>query len=456
VTANRTLPRLTALAPEDAAWTGFELDGKVFALPYRCVEQVLPARPVTKLPFAPPAVEGVASISGDVVPVLALRALLSPGQSPPARRSPDFIVIRVAGRRFVLRVDRVLFIADPLASAAPPAETADSVVEAVADWSGLPVTCLASDRLGIDALQPLSPPRGAAGPTADYRTAPAETDAAEAGAVLAVHAGGVSYGLRAAAVVELLEEVALTRLPLVPAALLGIAVLRGNPLLTFSLAGLLGRDAVTAPGAYVVANLGGSRFVLAVDAIDGLRRSSASPGDPSGASAAPVIVDLKTLIAPQWLVLTAAMSGTVAPAPIADRHRQRFLCVSLGSRFCALPLASVERILPPRAPIRLPAGALAGVDGAVEFDGRVIPVTDGWRWLSLQDGGPVAAHIVLHQDGERRVLAVNAVQRIVTIAREDILTTADQDQRIAGFGRANGRTVAILSTAALISTGGPA
>jgi len=456
VTASPTLPRLAALAPEDAAWTGFELDGEIFALPYRCVEQVLPARPVAKLPFAPAAVEGVASISGDVVPVLALRALLSPGQSPPARRSPDFIVIRVSGRRFVLRVDRVLFIADPLSTAAPPAETADSAVEAVADWSGLPVTCLAGDRLGIDALQPLSPVSGASGPTADYRTASADIDTAQAEAVLAVRAGGVFYGLRAAAVVELIEAAALTRLPFVPAALLGVAVLRGTPLLTFSLARLLGRDAVAAPGGYVVVGLGGSRLVLAVDAIDGLRRSSASHGDPSGASAAPVILDLAALIAPQWLVLTAALSGTVTPPPAADRNRQRFLCVSLGSRFCALPLAAVERILPPRAPIRLPAGALAGVDGAVEFDGRVIPVTDGWRWLSSQDGGPVAAHIVLHQDGERRVLAVNAVQRIVTIAREDILTTADQDHRIAGFGRANGRTVAILSTAALISRGGPA
>jgi chemotaxis signal transduction protein len=447
------LPRPDAPAPEDSAWTGFELDGEIFALPHRCIEQVLPARPVTKLPFAPASVEGVASISGDVVPVLSLRALLSPDRLPPVRLNPDFIVIQVSGRRFVLRVDRVLFVANPLPDAVPSPTPAHPAVEAVAEWSGLPVTCLASDRLGIALLQPLAPPRGALGPVADYRTMTAGVAAATAERILEVNVDGAPYGLRAASVVELLEDIALTRLPLVPAVLLGVTVLRGNPLLTFSLARLLGGEAGLEPRRYVVVGVGASRFVLAVDSVGRLRRVSA---DQMVTSATPTILDLATVIPSKWLALTRPASGIAAAAPVAEKIRQRFLCVSLGAKFCALPLAAVERILPPRAPIRLPAGALAGVDGAIEFAGRVIPLTEGWRWLSLHDGGPVAAHIVLQQDGDRRVLAVNAVQRIVTIAREDIVSTGNQDLRIAGFGRANGRSVSILSTAALLSRGAPA
>ena len=127
--------------------------------------------------------------------------------------------------------------------------------------------------------------------------------------------------------------------------------------------------------------------------------------------------------------------------------------MSLGERSCALSLAAVERILPPRPPIRLPAGAPPGIDGAIEFGGRIIPVTEGWRWLSVRAGGAIGAFIVLQRDGERRVLAVDAVQRIVTIARDDILPTGDHDPRIAGLGKAGGRSLEILSTDALMAGG---
>jgi purine-binding chemotaxis protein CheW len=420
-----------ASLPEGGAWTGFELDGDVFALPYRSVELVLLATPVTRLPFAPAGVEGVASIAGEIIPVLSLRELLSPGRPPSARLGSDFVVARLAGRRFALRADRVLFVADALSGAA--------------EWRGRPVTCLAGESLGLATLQPFLPPNGAPGPIADSRATTVETVAGAGETILAVSAGGRSYGLRAASVVELIEDIAITRLPLVPAVLSGIAVLRGDPLLTFSLARLLGSESDAAPGGYVVVGLGKSRFVVAVDAIGGLQRSAAGAFD---------ILDLATLIAPEFITLAAAMARTLAPAPVADTSRQRFLCVSLGDRFCALPLTAVERILAPRAAIRLPSGAAAGVDGAIEFAGRVIPITDGWRWLSLRDGGLVTAHVVLRRDGERRVLAVNGVQRIVTIAQDDILPTGNQDRRIAGLGRAGGRSLAILSTEALMARGG--
>jgi len=416
------------------AWTGFELDGEVFALPYRSVERVLPATPVTALPFAPAGIEGVASISGDIVPVLALRVLLAADRSQPVQPGSQFLVIRVSGRRFALRVDRVLFVAAALSG------------EGVADWRGRRVTCLAIERLGLASLKPFLPPVGAPGLVADSRATVVHDAAPPGEMVLTVNAAGASYGLPAASIVELLEDAVITKLPLAPPFLTGVAILRRQPVLVFSLARLLGSEPAAAPGGHVVVAIGKSRFVLAVDAIGGLQRVDQSAGGPN-----PIRLDLAALITPRWLALAAEMSVTVAAAPVAATNRQRFLCVSLGDRSCALALAAVERILPPRPPIRLPAGAPPGIDGAIEFGGRIIPVTEGWRWLSLREGGTVAAFIVLQQDGERRVLAVNGVQRIVTIAQDDILPTGDHDPRIAGLGKASGRSLEILSTAALLS-----
>ncbi len=403
-------------------------------MPYRSVERVLPATPVTALPFAPAGIEGVASISGDIVPVLALRVLLAADRSQPVQPGSQFLVIRVSGRRFALRVDRVLFVAAALSG------------EGVADWRGRRVTCLAIERLGLASLKPFLPPVGAPGLVADSRATVVHDAAPPGEMVLTVNAAGASYGLPAASIVELLEDAVITKLPLAPPFLTGVAILRRQPVLVFSLARLLGSEPAAAPGGHVVVAIGKSRFVLAVDAIGGLQRVDQSAGGPN-----PIRLDLAALITPRWLALAAEMSVTVAAAPVAATNRQRFLCVSLGDRSCALALAAVERILPPRPPIRLPAGAPPGIDGAIEFGGRIIPVTEGWRWLSLREGGTVAAFIVLQQDGERRVLAVNGVQRIVTIAPDDILPTGDHDPRIAGLGKASGRSLEILSTAALLS-----
>jgi purine-binding chemotaxis protein CheW len=435
-------PRRSAAAtPESLAWTGFELDGRVFAFPYLSVERVVPATPVTALPFAPAGVEGVASISGDIIPVLAVPVLLGADRPQSAQAGSQFLVIRVSGRRFALRADRVLFVAASLPG------------EGTADWRGRQVTCLAVERLGLANLKPFLPPAGAPGLVADSRATAVHDAAAPAEMVLAVDAAGGTYGLPAASIVELLEDAAIIKLPLAPPFLTGVAILRRQPVLAFSLARLLGGEPTAAPGGHVVVAIGRSRFLLAVDAIGGLQRMSATGADQSPAGAHPIRLDPAALITPQWLALAAEVSGTVAAPTVVATDRQRFLCVSLGDRSCAVSLAAVERILPPRPPIRLPAGAPPGIDGAIEFGGRIIPVTEGWRWLSLREGGAAAAFIVLQQDGERRVLAVNAVQRIVTIAPDDILPTGDHDPRIAGLGKAGGRSLEILSTAALMARG---
>jgi purine-binding chemotaxis protein CheW len=435
VTTSLAPPRATAAAPEALAWTGFELDGRVFAFPYLGVERVVPATPVTALPFAPAGVEGVASISGDIIPVLALPVLLGADRPEPAQAGAQFLIIRVSGRRFALRADRVLFVANPLPGEGTP------------DWRGRPVTCLAIEHLDLANLKPFLPPAGAPGLVADSRATAMHDAAPSSETVLVVDAAGSSYGLPTASIVELLEDAVITRLPLAPPFLTGVAILRRQPVLAFSLARLLGGEPTAPPGGHVVMAIGGSRFVLAVDAIGGLKRQSATGADH------PIRLDPAALITATWLALAAEMSGTAAAPAVVATDRQRFLCVALGDRSCAVPLAAVERILPPRPPIRLPAGAPPGVDGAIEFGGRIIPVTEGWRWLSRLEGGAVAALIVLQHGGERRVLAVNALQRIVTIASDDILPTGDHDPRIAGLGKAGGRSLEILSTAALLAKG---
>lgn len=418
---------------QTTTWTGFELDGQAFALPAHLIERVEAAGAATALPFAPRGVEGVASVSGEVVPVVALAALLFPDRQAAASPESQFLVTRVAGQRFAVRIERMLFVASALSTG----------VDGQARWHGQAVTCLDLEQLGLTAIEPWSPPTGMPGPVANSRDA--RLEGAQAGnqtMLLAVQAAGRPYALPAQAVVELLEHAAVTPLPLVTPALRGVLVLRGQPILAFCLDRLLGHEPAAPPRGHAVLALGRSRVALLVDDILGLQRATSDH----------VVLDAEKLIGAEGLALAAQMPGAVANGgPARGSGRQRFLCVTVGGRTYGLALGSVERVLPPRQSVLLPAGAPDGIDGAIEYGGRIIPVTEGWRWLSLAETGTAGAHVVLHHEGEQRALAVNAVQRIVSIARDDILPTGNHDPRIAALGTANGRPVEILSTAALLA-----
>ena len=127
----------------------------------------------------------------------------------------------------------------------------------------------------------------------------------------------------------------ITRLPLAPPFLTGVAILRRQPVLVFSLARLLGGEPTATSGGHVVVAIGRSRFVLAVDAIGGLQRLSMTDADQSPADAQPVRLDPAALLTPKWLALAAEMSGTAAAPTVVATDRQRFLCVTLGDRACA-------------------------------------------------------------------------------------------------------------------------
>jgi chemotaxis signal transduction protein len=414
----------------ETRWTGFELSGRAFAVAADLVERVLPAGEVTALPFAPRGIEGVASMAGDVMPVVGLATMLSPGRPAEATSAASqFMVVRVEGQRFALRIERVLFVAAFL--------SIDG-----ATWQDRTVTCLDPAELGLAGLEPWNPPTATPGPVSNDRDGQARAAAIAPTMVLAVETPGGICGLPAALVVELLEDANVTPLPLLAPSLRGVMVLRGQPILAYCLGRLLGHEPAAAPRGHVVLALGHSRIALLVDGIIGLQ----------GATAEHVLIDPVRLIGPESIALAAQMPVVAASGgPARGMERQRFLCVTVADRTYGLALTAVERVLPPRQSVLLPSGAPPGVDGAIEYGGRIIPVTESWRWLALADGGTAGAHVVLRHDGEQRALAVNAVQRIVSIARDDILPTGGHDPRIAALGSTNGRMVEILSTAALLA-----
>lgn len=84
-----------------------EIEGRRFALPIACVEEVLPAAAPTPLPEAPPYLLGALNVRGDILPVLDLRRHLGlPAR--PVRESDHLILVATSSRRVVVQVDAAL------------------------------------------------------------------------------------------------------------------------------------------------------------------------------------------------------------------------------------------------------------------------------------------------------------------------------------------------------------
>lgn len=82
----------------------FTIDAARYVIPLRDVAEVVPAVNVLALPDAPPIVEGVVNVRGQIVPVLSLRARL--GHPPRAPVSSEyFILVNARSRRVIVRSD---------------------------------------------------------------------------------------------------------------------------------------------------------------------------------------------------------------------------------------------------------------------------------------------------------------------------------------------------------------
>ncbi|MBI4953573.1 MAG: purine-binding chemotaxis protein CheW [Myxococcales bacterium] len=84
----------------------FRLAGQRFAIPVDAVAEVIPHRPVTRVPFTPSVVAGVINLRGDVVSVLDLGELLGLGRTK-AGEGTCIVIVRAAGRTGGVLVDRI-------------------------------------------------------------------------------------------------------------------------------------------------------------------------------------------------------------------------------------------------------------------------------------------------------------------------------------------------------------
>ncbi|MET0238870.1 MAG: chemotaxis protein CheW [Sphingobium sp.] len=232
--------------------------------------------------------------------------------------------------------------------------------------------------------------------------------------LLAVRQGGRRLGVPAALVGQVAVMPRLSRVPLAPAAMLGLANMRGTVVPVLSLAALLGEEQ-TATRRVILVDAG-EAVGLAVDGVEEI----VDAGDTIER------IDIAALVAG---IVTAGAGARRASAALAidegetaQDERLALVSFAVGHQDFALPLTAVEEVLRvPQEIARVPH-ADAAVVGSVVSRGTVLPLLSLPALLGLPalDEGNRARVLVVRIGAHRVGLVVDAMRAVLRVDEADI------------------------------------
>lgn len=267
---------------------------------------------------------------------------------------------------------------------------------------------------------------------------------------LALRVGDSRFALNADDVGEVLRAPRLTRVPNAPAALDGVASLRGAVIPVFSLTRLLALPDADGSHALVVVLANGAMGVR-VDEVAPLRA-----GEPQLDAIQPL--DVQKIAAAQLQRGARQPSrafATAQPQPVARLRDIPLLGFTLAGQTYALPLAEVDEALAAPASAHVSPRRSAADLGVMLVRDAVTPLVSLRALLGLppEAAQAVGRHVIVMRLGGGRVGFV--VDRLTGVlrAREDAISPApslfnrqDSESRIASIFRSDdGRLVSILS-----------
>lgn len=434
--------------------------GQHFAIPALEVRTAVAAQPVTPLPFVPAHVEGLVNINERIVPQIGLATLLGTADAP----GGELVLVETSRSPCALRVAAILGKADVAEDALQGLEegAATLPVSRRFEWEGGNVLVLEVERLG-GLVGGRELPAGERGLLGRLDDAAAAADGGARLECLEVRTGSEHHAFLLADVVEILDLPAATPVPGAPAGVEGLAMVRDEVLLVLSLASLLGvRGEGDGRGSVIVVEREGTRYGLRTDAVEGLRQLDPEQMrriDDPASEVEGVIAGgerLLGLLTPARLISPARhrQYQPLAPRQRRDRvqraeRQQSVLQVALGDELYGIALEQVRRIVDYRAPELLPAEAGSLVTGAVNIEGRVVPVVD--LAARLRSAGDNDGAWVIVGDGRHEwAIAVREAADIVSVpesALEPVQT--GEDGFVSAIARVQDRLMSLLTLAPL-------
>lgn len=426
------------------ALLSFRIAGRQFALDAERVSEVVRRPAVTRVPHAPPSLCGVASLRGQVLPVVSLRELL--GVTGADSAGDDRLIVLGGGEPLALAVDEVVGLGAGDSAAGGLVETADGAARVI------PLEELL--RQAFSHGRRRSPTR----PATDV-AARAEQAGEATSDFLAFMLAGQPYALPLAQVREVVSVPAeLVALPRTDAAMVGVALFRGALTPVVSARVLLGLPPapLTATDRLIVTVVAGARIGLAADHVDAVLRASASSLGPvpkvlnRGAGEARVTAMLKTgngglisVLEPERLFAEESLAQILEDGRSAEsaaeranetpQASQRFLVFQLADETYGMDIAAVEEVV--MLPERLARAPRAPpyVVGVMSLRGAAVPIIDQRNRFGLGGAGAqTRQRVIIARIGDLVAgFAVDAVTQILELPSERLAPTPELTQDAA-------------------------
>ena len=416
----------------------FRVDGVTMAAPSAIVSEVVRDLAVTRVPHAPPCVDGVASTRGAVLPVLSAARLLGRAETPGSAATR--LIVMDLERPLALKVDAVIGLGEMETSGHGRASVflAEGEAIRVVDLDAALLAAFGTARAGGVADRPLA-----------FSPISAEAEQVEATTqVLTFTVAGQTHGLPIAAVVEVINTPeGIAPLPHGERADLGVIRYRRGVLPVVDLAALMGLVPQTASGKLVVVRIGAALAGLRVDSLQVVLRIPDSAVGPAPAllnrGGGEAAIEALARVGPGRVVSLLSPERLFRPEAleqIMDDGRQEletvavdttqdtetFLIFHLGGEAYGLPIADIDEVVTlPETLTRVP-NAPAFIEGVMDLRGRVVPVIDQGRRFGADPVVSGARKVIITAAGALQAgFIVDAVAGIRAIPRSDLAPASE-------------------------------
>ncbi len=449
----------------------FELGQSRFAFPARGISKVLEPLAVTPLPYAPPEVEGLVNVGGNVVVKLDLAAKLGMGERC-ASEGGNLLLVSGSRDTVVVQVDRVLRKVevgeDELAVYAGGGAASMICGELTVD--GTLTLLLDESRLALEGVRAHDVPEGGGGLLGHAQEFDGRAGAAAQRfdlPVLAVRDGGEIFAFHMKDVREIVDISAITELPGASPEIEGLMRLRGSALLVLSLARLLGQRGDEPATSVIIVGSGDITVGISVAGVIGIENHDTAelqalavgdsqldgylPGSGEWAARMTGLVSLGGLLSPERMEryqrYVARHGGEVALVERAAIPTRRLLSFSVAGERCALDLSRVERIEEFFEGVALPDGD-AAAPTIIQIKGELAASLDLRKLLGLQASAPAAApvYILVRVQGANWALLADRVDGVIDIPEPDITPVRSrQSDYLPEVGKYDGKLYSLFS-----------
>lgn len=284
---------------------------------------------------------------------------------------------------------------------------------------------------------------------------------------LTVQVGDERFALPASDVAEVIRPPAVTRVPLGPASLVGVANLRGAVMPVVSLHRLLGREMSPSSHARVVVIDRGTPVGLMIDKVASLGQTGATSLESAAADSEGTpaqTIDLDALLAKDFRSSTRrAQYRQVQAVAVgqdqtdAEQNRVALVCFAVAGQDFALPLASVREVVALPDSIAVVPQTDSVMLGVMSLRGQLLPLVSLRALLGLRAGRQNAdrSRVVVARIGNGLVgLAIDSMKEILQLADSAIdpvpaiLKRGNAEAQNQGICRLEGgsRLVSVLSS----------